>query len=199
MTGWGYSRSPCSYPLAGRNPSEAVGNFLDPLQRAASCVTRSVFRPSSNGYKAGSGHGLILNKGEPVTLPGAARLLLSAQLEYDLVKLSDPPPGVRGPWKVATRAYRYHVLTADHCEVALWHWHPGNEGHSDPHLHVGATQLSKDAVISHKNHHPTGRIAFEQVLLQLITEYDGVEAERADAIEQLNETFARFAKWRTWG
>lgn len=198
MTAWGSSRSPCSYPLAGRKPSDAVRNFLDPLQVAASCVTRSVFRPSGNGYKAGTGHALILNKGDPVALSGSARLLLSAQLEYDVVKLDEPPPEADGPWKVRTRAYRYHVLTADFCDVALWHWHPGGESlHCDPHLHLGATQLQSDAVISHKNHHPTGRIAFEQVLLHLIGEY-GVEAQRTDATTTLNETLARFAEWRTW-
>jgi hypothetical protein len=83
--------------LAGRKPSEAVRNFLDPLQVAASCVTNSIFSVSSDGYQAGVGHALVLAKGEPVTL-GGAPLLLSAALQYDVIKLDkDVPPG--GPWR----------------------------------------------------------------------------------------------------
>lgn len=182
-------------------------NFLDPLQLAASCVTTAIFRVSPDGYSAGEGHALLLNKGEPVPLsvvpePGREvapeRLLLSAQLEYDVVRLEgeDASPGAK--WKVRTRAYRYHLMTDDYCEVLLWHWHPnGNSPFLDPHLHVGGTQMRSDAVISRARHHPTGRIAFEQVLLQLLAEFSVVHM-RDDWEAQLNDTLARFAKWRTW-
>jgi hypothetical protein len=99
---------------------------------------------------------------------------------------------------VQTRAYRYHVMTEDLCEVVLWHWHPGGRSHyQDPHMHLGSTQLQTSAVISGARHHPTGRIAFEQVLLQLLSEYS-VAPRREDWEDQLNSTLARFADWRTW-
>lgn len=193
--------------MAGRKPSEAVTNFLDPLQLAASCVTDSIFRPSADGYKAGEGHALLLNKGEPVPLtikpePGhenaPERLLLSAQLEYDVIKLDEAEAQPGGPWKVRTRAYRYHLMTEDYCEVLLWHWHPGGQSHyGDPHLHIGGTQLQTNAVISKARHNPTGRIAFEQVLLQLLGEFEVVH-RREDWHTQLNATLERFATWRTW-
>lgn len=184
--------------MAGRKPSEAVQNFLEPLQLAASCVTNSIFRPTENGYRGGTGHALILNKGQPVQLAGPDKLQFSAQLQYDVVRLDEPAPDAEGPWKVVTRAYRYHVITADLCEVVLWHWHPGGSStYDDPHMHLGQTQLRKDAVAQRAKHHPTGRIAFEQVLLQLIAEYD-VAPTRDDWEAQLDDTLARFARWRTW-
>lgn len=132
------------------------------------------------------------------TGPYPPRLLLSAQLEYDVIRLDDVDAPSGGPWKVRTRAYRYHVMTEDLCEVLLWHRHPGgNSTYLDPHLHVGATQLDSDAIISRARHHPTGRIAFEQVLLQLIDEFHVVQ-QREDWETKLNETLQRFATWRTW-
>lgn len=197
-TAWPCNRSPCCCRLAGKKPAEAVQNFLSPLQVAATCVTSSVFRPDPDGYSAGCGHSLILNKGEFVTLAGPDRLQLAAALEYDVVRLDDPPPGAEGPWKVRTRAYRYHVVAQDLAEVALWHWHPGGSSkYIDPHMHIGRQQILPDAVISRATHHPTGRIAFEQVLQQLIQEF-GIEPRRDDWNERLEESLARFAEWRTW-
>jgi hypothetical protein len=168
---------------------------MEPLQRAASCVTESVFRPSARGYSAGTGHAMILNKGRPVRLSAAQPLLLFAQLEYDVVRTDDVD---RGPWKVRTRGYRYHVLSADEDEVALYHWHPGGTStYEDPHVHVGPTQLHGEAIITKRMHLPSGRIAFEQVLTLMIREF-GVEPRRDDHEAVIEDCFSRFAKWRTW-
>jgi hypothetical protein len=168
---------------------------MEPLQRAASCVTESVFRPSVNGYRGGSGHAMILNEGRPVRLRAAQPLLLFAQLEYDVVRTDDVN---RGPWKVRTRGYRYHVLSVDEREVVLYHWHPGGASrYEDPHVHVGGSQLSHGAVLTGKTHLPGGRIAFEQVLTLLIQECDVVPL-RDDHVDVLDDCFQRFAKWRTW-
>lgn len=181
--------------MAGRRPHEAVRNFLDPLQLAASCVTDSIFRVSAEGYRPGEGHALILNRGQAVSLAARQPLQLYAQLEYDVVETDDDD---RGPWKVRTRAYRHHVLTADTSEVALYHWHPGGTSrYEDPHAHVGTTQLRRAAIITGRMHLPSGRIAFEQVLMLLIREF-GIEPRRDDHEAVIEDCFARFAKWRTW-
>jgi hypothetical protein len=131
----------------------------------------------------------------PVRLSGAQPLLLFAQLEYDVVRTEDVD---RGPWKVRTRGYRYHVLSADEREVVLYHWHPGGTSrYEDPHAHVGRSQLAPGAVLTGKTHLPGGRIAFEQVLALLIREF-GIEPRRDDHADVLDDCFQRFAKWRTW-
>jgi len=118
-------------------------------------------------------------------------------LEYAVVK--DPKAESRERrWKVRTLGYRYHVMLSDLTEVALWHWHPsGKSSYKDPHFHVGVAQLEAGAVVRRAKHNPSGRIAFEQVLLQLLAEY-GVKPARDDWETCLNATLDRFATWRTW-
>jgi hypothetical protein len=125
------------------------------------------------------------------------RLQLSAGLDYDVIYLDDPPPEAEGPYKVATRRYRYHVLTDDMREVLLWHWHPDSSSTMhDPHVHLGTTQLAPTAVINKRVHVATSRVAFEQVLLTTIDL--GVTPLRDDWASTLNESLAAFARWRTW-
>jgi hypothetical protein len=191
-------RLPRSYPLAGDNPAEAVRSFVGPLQRAISCVTRSQLRVSQGGYApsvTGQPHGLLLNGGRPVALSGPERPQLFVSLGYDVVHVDDPE---RGPWKVSTRSYRYHILTNDGTESVLYHWHPDGKSHvTRPHMHIGNSLLSRDAVITRKAHMPSGRIALELVVWLLLDEY-GVPPLRDDAHGVLDECLDRFERYRTW-
>ncbi len=185
--------------MAGRTPRDAVQAFIEPLQRTLSCITRSTLLVSPRGREEsspeGPNHAIVLNKGEPVPLRGAERLQLEVQLEYAVVRTPDPE---RGPFKVSTRAYRYHILTADGTESFLYHWHPdGKSSYVRPHAHLGRALLLPSAVISHKQHVPTGRIALEHVVQLLLDGYDVVPL-RDDASAVLEDTVQRFERWRTW-
>lgn len=134
-------------------------------------------------------------RGEFAPLKGAPRLHLSVALEYELIETDDPD---RGPWKVSTKRYRYHVVSDDKTEVILFHWLPeGNCSTEDPHLHVGHSQLTSGAVLTRKTHVPTGRVSLESVIRLLITEF-GVIPLRADWSERLTECEAGFRRFRTW-
>ncbi len=134
-------------------------------------------------------------RGEFAPLRGAPRLHLSVQMEYELIQTDDPQ---RGPWKVSTSRYRYHVLSDDMTEVILFHWLPGGKcSTEDPHLHVGHSQLTSGAVLTRKTHVPTGRVSLESVIRLLITEF-GVIPLRTDWSELLAECEARFQQFRTW-
>jgi hypothetical protein len=89
---------------------------------------------------------------------------------YEIIRTDDP---VRGPWRVSTRAYAYEMQTSGRELVWSYHWHPQSTV-SNPHAHLGHTQLAEDAVLSDKAHHPTGRVSLESVIRTCITEY-GVE------------------------
>ncbi len=186
--------------MPGRTPSEAVDNFLAPLRRALSRITDQHLSVSRDGYKpstTGHPHGLLLGKGEPLSLRAldGQRFGLSGSISYNVVETSDPD---RGPWKVQIKAYRYHVLTADGTESVLFHWHPDGQSNVDsPHLHVGNAELRPDAVISRKAHIPSGRVALEQVIQLLLREYQ-VVPRRDDADDLLRECLSRFRRWRTW-
>jgi hypothetical protein len=93
-----------------------------------------------------------------------------------------------GERKVVTAQYVYTLAEDEDLaqELFSWQWHPGDWSH--PHLHVRT---------DHKLHIPTGRVAFEQVLLVAITDY-GVEPAKTDAPEILAETLRRFRLFRSW-
>lgn len=128
-------------------------------------------------------------------LRGENRLQASFAIEYELVPTPDPD---RGPWKVSTRKYMYHVVRDDMTEVILFHWHPdGKSSQQLPHLHIGSSQLTPDAVVSHRTHVPSGRVSLESVVELLIREFKVVPL-RSDWQDVLDEGRQRFLEWRTW-
>ena len=128
-------------------------------------------------------------------LRGENRLHLSVAIQYEIVQSPDPD---RGPWKVSTRKYMYHVVADDMTEVILFHWHPdGKSTEKGPHLHVGSSQLTPNAVVSSRAHVPTGRVSLESVIELLIQDF-GVVPLRADWRETLATSRTQFHQWRTW-
>jgi hypothetical protein len=177
--------------LAGRTPNEALHAYIDPLQRALSCVTQAglVYR------RAWPGHVQALGVSEePIRLrrtAGGQAPSLSVEQQYDLVEAS----GEHGPWKVSTLAYRYRIDSAAADELALWHWHPKDRQgrphrYAHPHLHAQAGQLAG-------LHLPTGRVSVEAVLRLLLNEFD-VRPRRDDWQDVLAACEAAFERWRTW-
>jgi hypothetical protein len=117
-------------------------------------------------------------------------------LEYEVVEARHDK--VRGPWKVRTRQYRYHVVSDDNAEVVLYHWLPeGKCSTKRPHVHVGQSQLSPDAVFTRKQHMPTGRVSLEEVILMLIEELNVVPLKN-DYRSVLEDGHAKFCEFRTW-
>jgi hypothetical protein len=164
--------------LAGRNPAEAVRNFVHPLQRTISCISKAVLLPK--GHDPNKIHALTL--GEPVALRGGEGLTLSVSQRYRVVRAS----GKRGPWKASTVAYIY-ALGNSKGEIIAYHWQPDTQ--PEPHLH--ARQLGK------RRHIPSGRVSLEQVIRLGIEEY-GVKPIRDDWDAVLSAGHNAFVKWRTW-
>jgi hypothetical protein len=143
--------------------------------------------------------GAVRSMNAPATgfapLRGGNRLHLSVAIQYEVVRIDDRE---RGPWKISTRKYMYHVVTDDMTEVILFHWHPdGRSTQQAPHLHVGSSQLTPASVVSRRTHVPTGRVALEAVLELLIRDF-GVVPLRTDWEASLAESRRRFEQWRTW-
>jgi hypothetical protein len=181
--------------MAGKTPSEAVQNFLSPLQRALSCLTNEILLVSKRGYQQSlSPHTLTLSS-SPVELGRDKRLALKLVQHYRIVEYEGP----RGPWKVSTVAYYYTVedaRTPGH-EIFAYHWHPlAREAVHFPHFHLyqGAGNID-DAI--RKAHFPTGRIAVEDVLRVLITQFDVIPL-RDDWQTVLDQTSSAYDEWKTW-
>lgn len=177
--------------MAGRTPREALAAFIDPLQRALSCVTRAniVYRPPRPG------HVQVLGVSEePIRLQATAGRrapALYVEQQYEVVEA----PGERGPWKISTRAYRYRIDSAARAELVLWHWHPTDReerSHREPrpHLHAQVGELRGLHLL-------TGRVGLESVIRVLLNEL-GVRPRRDDWQDVLDATEAVFEQWRTW-
>lgn len=186
--------------MPGRKPHEAVRAFLEPLNRAASTVTTTPFLVSPKGYIEGRRHGIRLGSEDLISLKaGPHRYNFSASIEYDVIE-NPSASSAADKFRVTTRGYMYHLLTEDFQDILLWHWHP--EGHSHytgPHLHIGKVQLGLNAVAENFQHVPTGRIAFEDVLLHLI-QTSRVETLRTrdESVEVLMSSLQLFHQHRTW-
>ncbi len=180
--------------MPGKNPREAVGDFLEPIGDSLACVARAKIRLSRGGYaERGKTHGLTVNNNEPVSLKRHPALMLQVMMQYEII------PNLNAgqePWRVTTRAYNYELQTASGQAVVSYHWHPTSRI-LQPHMHLGATVLAEDAVISHKAHNPTGRISLESIIRACIAEY-GVEPLRDDWDEVLSLRERQFRLWRSW-
>jgi hypothetical protein len=175
--------------LAGKSPAEAVNNYLDPLQRAVSCVTKGVLNVT--GYHpANEPHVLALGGGRQGLKDGYT---LTLEQRYDIVEAE----GERGPWKVTTRGYIYALDDPDDREIVAYHWHPDGRSTEDrPHVHLGAGSGVTHVGLAGA-HIPTSRVALEDFLLMCIEQF-GIPAQRDDYLKILRETRGTFEEWRTW-
>ncbi len=178
--------------MAGRTPSEAVQNYLEPLQRAISCVTNSVLNVRGGYHPSADPHPLALAGGAPVSLSSNPAISMSVLQNYRILEYEGPG----GPWKVSIVSYYYSLEDTERREI-LYHWHPqGTSTVTFPHVHVragghlGSTRIDEA-------HFPTGRVALEDVLRLAIREF-GVNPRRTDWAEVLDTTQAAYEDWRTW-
>ena len=169
--------------MAGNTAAEAVSNYIEPFNRALSCVSQGQVRPSNGGYDpAQNPH--ALSAFARIKLIGSRYELTVAQ-NYEIIHVPDDK--VRGPWRVRTLGYAYEVFDDDF--VMGYHWHPTSEGVLFPHLHWK---------VEHEHHLPTGRVAFEDVILCLLGEPFNVPEARANAKDVLGYGRERFEMYRSW-
>jgi hypothetical protein len=172
--------------LAGNSPHQAVRNFIEPLNRAVSCVTKSVL-VTTGSDPANQRHAVVLNNGNPVALRSNPALLLTLLMHYKVTEAQ----GQLGPWKVSTVAYLYSVQDKQGHEFFSYHWHPTSTPQYDfPHLHAHSGILAKI-------HLPTRRISLEEILRLVITQLN-VKPLKREWEKVLRDTQQAHQKFRTW-
>lgn len=142
-------------------------------------------------------HQLRLNRAETATLKGfigdqtrRIRLELGMRMRYKIIEHG-------GGYRVTTLAYDHLLMQSSGEVIVNFHWHPDGSSHEKkPHLHVGSSQLARDAVLTSKIHVPTGRISVEQVIRQAI-EF-GAEPFGDNWEKRLDQSEAPFREHRTW-
>ncbi len=191
--------------MAGETEREAVQKYVEPLQRAVSCISKSVLGVSG-GYRVGdTPHSLTFGDGLPQKLKGP-NVYLSIVHKYRIVR--DDTPG-RGPWRVTIDHYVYTIRrspssdsSSKHEKLISYQWHPNPQGrYNYPHLHLYPDSIvgspSEAAKLSSKSHIPTGRVAMEDIIRFVITQLN-VQPLRKDWEKVLNETQERFTRYSSW-
>lgn len=168
--------------MPSRTPYGAVTQFLDPIQRSLSCVTRDVI-DRGGGYRLGQDPPTVsLGDGLPVPLRGTSKLSFRMSLTYSVTAVTVRPTSYR----TAVVGYMYTLHDVDALEVVSFQWHPhGRSPITYPHFHLGAgAQVGRREL--QNCHIPTGMIALEQVIRLEIEEL-GVEPLRGDWDDVLRE------------
>lgn len=177
--------------MAGRTSAEAVQNYLDPLRKALSCVTKEVLQVGGGYTPSDNPHSLVLGRGLPVPLDGTAALKLTVSQQYSVADMGGKDEG----WKVSTAAYQYVIEDTDAREILAFHWHPFS-GVVEPHVHLGSgAKVGRKEL--QKTHIPTSRISVERVIRFAIDEF-AITPLRPDWSQVLSDTEAMFEKYRTW-
>lgn len=178
--------------MPGRSPEAARKAFLEPLQRALSCITDAkVF--VSRGTAPGAVEALALSE-DPLQLASGRIGPVQFVLGHQFKLVQDGPKS----WHVSTTAYRYHLRDADGKELIGWHWHPDSKGderlRGNPHLHVPAGPIDR------RVHVPTGRVSIESVLRVLLTDLavPARPAHASDFASVLDECERAFIEHRRW-
>jgi hypothetical protein len=166
------------------------------MQKTVSCVTKSVLRPSKNGYKWSDKPHMLTFPDDPVILKtetSEQAFALSVRHEYRIMR----GEGLYGRWKVRTAGYYYELQTRSNVEVLSYHWHPESRSPlTFPHMHIGVGSGVAIAGLR-KPHYETPRMALESFLLMLIKNF-GVRPEREDWETVLRRGQAQYEAERTW-
>ena len=156
--------------MPGRTPSEAVSNYVEPVQRAVSCVSDSVVSVDGGYYVSDTPHILTLNRGIPVRIGGTLGVWLSFQQYYRIVEteFSDDT------WTVMEAGYEYEILDDDHREILAYHWHPtGLSSFASQHLHLGyGASIGREELLT--AHLPSGYVSAADILRLLIRDFDAI-------------------------
>jgi hypothetical protein len=170
--------------VAGETPYEAVRAFVEPIQEAISCfVAGKIEAERYDESRPGDDYLLTLDRARPKRLPGEARLSITITMKYRVITHDDPE---KGPWKVSTSGWIYHLTGSRDEPLIQYHWHPDvNVGF--PHLHYQDSGP----------HFPTGRVLIEDVLQAAVE----LGAEPRDTVrwgevqERNRQMFERGATW----
>ena len=181
--------------MPGRSPEEARKAFLQPLQRALSCITDTKLLVS-RGRQPGDVEALALSE-DPLRLTSARIGIVQFVLGHQFKLVPDG----RKSWHVSTTAYRYHLLDDSGAELIAWHWHPGSLGdprlRGHPHLHAPAGSIDRHI------HVPTGRVSIESVLRLLLIDLavparPAHVADFAKVLDECESPFIEHRRWHAW-
>lgn len=185
--------------MPGRKPGEAYEAFHHPLRVAASCLDASAHWAVDRSRNVGDVVQTSLNSARPLSLSveDGRRLGLLGTISVEIIE-----DVTNGPYRVTTREVAYELvdLSSDSSKgerLVAWHYHPGGPGVTYPHMHLPKVLRVDDSWGIAKSHVPTGRVAFEDIVLYLIEELHVIPA-RYDFSEKLRASRDLHKRYRSW-
>jgi hypothetical protein len=169
--------------VVGRTSAEAVHRFIEPLQRALSCVTDAVIHVSRGYFPRDEPHGAELSQNPAVLrTSGPNSIYLFVTTSY-VIEHTDG----REPWRVRIAGHTFALDDSSYREILAYHWHPlGVSAVTTPHLHLGpGALLGRDDLMM--AHLPTGAVALADVVRLAIMDF-GVVPRRDDWAKVLQES-----------
>lgn len=176
--------------MPGRNPHEAVAEFLNPLKKALRVLDgyAQILVSKRGGYRKGVRYIWILNGEDGMPLRGFGRL--HATMQFKIIDC-DPATTERGdPLRVTTMGYNYKITDAAGQDRIRFHWHPEGNG-ANPHPHVHALPDLK----AHFYMPPT---TLEAVVRHCVELDAPLTMSPSEAIRHLAETEAAHLLHRSW-
>lgn len=175
--------------MPGRTSAEAIRVYLEPLQRAVSCLPGSgkIVARTTKINKVGDEGAWILNGDEG--LPISSLGVLQARQNFRLVETDRSRFGAEvGRFRITTLSYIYGLRLESGASID-WHWHPtGNSDEQRPHMHVH---------FGGSAHLPCARHTFEDVIESCIELNNGIAACK-DWRERLDASRADHVEHRSW-
>jgi hypothetical protein len=188
--------------VPARSPHEAEDRYVNFISKSLQCVSDTFWlrSPALRGddeerviHLAGAAQGTPLR----LRREDGSSVYFTALQNYRLV----PDPRYEGEWKTTTLQYNYSIWDRRDRDDAIkrllsWHWHPGSGKSDEPHFHsydgVDVCGRARSGL-----HVPTGRVAFESVVLFLIDELD-CQPLRDEWRKTINDALTVFVRFRTW-
>lgn len=183
-------------------------DFSHDFQKALNTITNEHWQTGEHPQKGDVITLYALDRLSLTTTDGKHKYKLTARM---LTEVIDGYKGGKRIKRVHTREYVYAIYDEQSKPLYEFHWHPEKidpltlERRSirngekppfpSPHIHVKA----QDNRFGHlnKKHIPSGRVAFEDVLTFMITEYN-VKPRRPDWETILKQTKTKFDKDHSW-
>lgn len=177
--------------MPGKNPAEAIKEYIEPLQQSLSCFTKQILRPS--GYGPDQLHIVTISETTVKVRTQRNEILHFAISQgYSIVKR------LLIGYKIQTRSYAYTLENEEHREILAYHWHPEETPAIPfPHLHIcsGAGDRVRQEILD--IHFKTNRFAFEEFCQLMIKEFK-IIPHRSDTDKVLAENLKKFQAHKSW-
>lgn len=172
--------------MPGRTPHQACEAYLEPLRKAANCLSPAAHMVLHGDRKLDALHYWELNTDSlQLTTDTGVTVSVVARQQVQVVECDPAEHG--GKYRVSTRAYEY-ALNLNGVDQFRFDWHPdGNSTEGRPHVHTPPDM---------RRHWIGGRVTFEDFIENCIEA--GVTRARSGFREVLELSRSVHKQYRTW-